>query len=83
MVTMRTGIYKMTSQTPPSLYAAQEPIFPRGVTGFFRRFKWGIMIFALGIYYLTPWIRWDRGPSLPDQAVLIDLASRRFYFFWI
>lgn len=73
----------MTSQTPPSLYAAQEPIFPRAVSGFFRRFKWWIMIFTLGVYYLTPWIRWDRGPSLPDQAVLVDLASRRFYFFWI
>ena len=38
---------------------------------------------TLGIYYLTPWIRWDRGPTLPDQAVLIDMANRRFYFFWI
>ncbi|CAN0589840.1 unnamed protein product, partial [Ectocarpus sp. 12 AP-2014] len=38
---------------------------------------------TLAIYYLTPWIRWDRGPNLPDQAVLIDLAGRRFYFFWI
>tara|TARA_R110002110_G_scaffold12702_20_gene60609 strand:- start:1694 stop:3235 length:1542 start_codon:yes stop_codon:yes gene_type:complete len=65
------------------LYAAREPIFPRRVTGFFRRFKWWIMIVTLGIYYLTPWIRWDRGPSLPDQAVLVDLAHRRFYFFWI
>ncbi len=73
----------MTIQPPPSLYAAREPIFPRRVTGFFRRFKWGIMVVTLGIYYLTPWIRWDRGPSLPDQAVLIDLATRRFYFFWI
>ena len=67
----------------PSLYAAREPIFPRRVSGFFRRFKWGIMVVTLGIYYLTPWIRWDRGPNLPDQAVLVDLASRRFYFFWI
>jgi len=41
------------------------------------------MIFTLGIYYLTPWIRWDRGPNLPDQAVLVDLAHRRFFFFWI
>jgi polyferredoxin len=73
----------MNTESPPSLYAAQEPIFPRRVTGFFRRFKWWIMIVTLGIYYLTPWIRWDRGPTLPDQAVLIDLASRRFYFFWI
>jgi cytochrome c oxidase accessory protein FixG len=41
------------------------------------------MAVTLGIYYLVPWIRWDRGASLPDQAVLLDLANRRFYFFWI
>lgn len=68
---------------PPSLYAAQEPIFPRRVTGVFRRLKWVILVVTLGIYYLTPWIRWDRGVNLPDQAVLVDMASRRFYFFWI
>ena len=71
------------SETPPSLYAAREPIFPKRVSGSFRNLKWGLMIFTLGIYYLTPWIRWDRGPNLPDQAVLIDLSSRRFFFFWI
>ncbi len=73
----------MSSDPKPSLYAAQVPIFPRRVTGFFRTFKWWIMAFTLGIYYLTPWIRWDRGTKLPDQAVLIDIANRRFYFFWI
>jgi cytochrome c oxidase accessory protein FixG len=41
------------------------------------------MAITLGIYYLIPWIRWDRGPALPDQAVLVDLANRRFFFFWI
>jgi cytochrome c oxidase accessory protein FixG len=45
--------------------------------------KWAIMVVTLGIYYITPWIRWDRGPDLPDQAVLVDLAGRRFFFFWI
>ena len=30
-----------------------------------------------------PWLRWDRGPYLPDQAVLIDLPSRRFFFFFL
>ena len=35
------------------------------------------------IYYLAPWLRWDRGPGAPDQAVLIDMPSRRAYFFWI
>jgi len=67
----------------PSLYAAREPVFPRRVSGKFRTLKWWILGITLGIYYLTPWIRWDRGPNLPDQAVLIDLADRRFYFFWI
>ncbi len=67
----------------PKLYAAREPIFPRRVSGTFRRLKWWIMFVTLGIYYLTPWIRWDRGPNLPDQAVLIDMSSRRFFFFWI
>jgi len=74
----------MTSQdAPPSLYAAHEPIFPRRVKGTFRTLKWVIMIVTLGIYYITPWIRWDRGPTMPDQAVLVDLANRRFFFFMI
>ncbi|MCX7560158.1 cytochrome c oxidase accessory protein CcoG [Sulfitobacter sp. F26204] len=73
----------MAETPPPSLYAAREPIFPRRVSGFFRSLKWWIMGLTLGIYYLLPWVRWDRGPNLPDQAVLADLASRRFFFFWI
>lgn len=68
---------------PPSLYAKREPIFPKRVSGTFRNLKWFIMAVTLGIYYLTPWIRWDRGPGMPDQAVLIDLANRRFFMFWI
>jgi len=69
--------------TPPSLYVAREPIFPKRVSGSFRNLKWVLMAFTLGIYYITPWLRWDRGPNLHDQAVLIDLSSRRFFFFWI
>ena len=68
---------------PQHLYAAREPVFPKAVKGFFRRLKWWIMGLTLAVYYLTPWIRWDRGPYLPDQAVLVDLGSRRFFFFWI
>ena len=73
----------MSKSKTPQLFAAQVPIFPRRVSGFYRNLKWWIMAVTLGIYYLTPWIRWDRGPALPDQAVLVDLAHRRFYFFWI
>ncbi|NVK61019.1 MAG: cytochrome c oxidase accessory protein CcoG [Rhodobacteraceae bacterium] len=72
-----------TNQTAPSLYEAREPIFPRRVSGKFRNLKWWLMAVMLGIYYITPWLRWDRGPELPDQAVLLDLAGRRFFFFFI
>ena len=66
-----------------SLYKAREKIHPKRVSGKFRSLKWVIMIVCLGIYYLTPWIRWDRGPGAPDQAVLIDFPHSRFYFFFV
>ncbi|MER9207882.1 cytochrome c oxidase accessory protein CcoG [Mesorhizobium sp. M0771] len=65
------------------MYAARRKIFPKRASGSFRRFKWIVMAITLGIYYLTPWLRWDRGPFAPDQAVLLDVANRRFYFFFI
>ncbi|MEM0907984.1 MAG: cytochrome c oxidase accessory protein CcoG [Pseudomonadota bacterium] len=64
----------------PKLYKGREPIYPRRVHGTFRNLKWVIMAVTLGIYYITPWLRWDRGPYAPDQAVLVDLAGRRFFF---
>ncbi len=64
-----------------TLYAPREPIYPKLVHGKFRRMKWILMIVTLGIYYGLPWIRWDRGPGLPDQAVLLDFAHQRLYFF--
>ncbi len=68
---------------PEDLYKSHEPVFPRSVKGTFRSLKWWIMGITLGIYYIGPWLRWDRGPNLPDQAILIDLAGRRFFFFWV
>lgn len=67
----------------PRLYKAREPIFPKAISGGFRTMKWRILIFALAVYYITPWLRWPRGEFAPNQAVLIDLANRRFFFFWI
>src|SRR5690606_754009 len=72
-----------SARTRQPLDAARRKIFPKRVTGTFRRFKWIVLLVTLGIYYITPWLRWDRGPHAPDQAVLVDLANRRFYFFAI
>lgn len=65
------------------LYAAHVKIYPKDVQGRFRRIKWAVLGVLLGIYYVVPWLRWDRGPGTPDQAVLIDMPARRAYFFWI
>lgn len=65
------------------LYAPRKKIHPKRAEGTFRRLKWLILFVTLSIYYLTPWLRWDRGEFAPDQAVLIDLYHRRFYFFFI
>ena len=72
-----------SAQTRQPLYAKRKKIFPKRAEGRFRSFKWIVMAVTLGIYYLVPWLRWDRGPYAPDQAVLVDLANRRFYFFFI
>lgn len=65
------------------LYAARRKIYPQAVHGTFRRIKWAVLVVTLGIYYLLPFVRWDRGPNAPSQAVLIDFPNRRFYFFFI
>ena len=65
------------------LYAPRRKIYPQSVQGTFRNIKWAVLVVTLGIYYLLPFVRWDRGPNAPSQAVLIDFPNRRFYFFFI
>ena len=65
----------------PSLYADHIKVYPRAVQGYFRNIKWAVLIVCLGIYYLLPWLRWDRGPDAPDQALLLDMSGPRGYFF--
>ncbi len=79
----RIDVEPVNKKEKRELYKAREQIYPKRVSGFFRSFKWWVMILTLGIYYITPWLRWDRGPYAPDQAVLVDLANGRFYFFFI
>lgn len=65
------------------LFAKQKTIYPRRVWGKYRKLKWLAMVLLLGIYYTVPWLRWDRGPDAPNQAVLIDMNHTRAYFFGI
>nr|WP_245409493.1 cytochrome c oxidase accessory protein CcoG [Methyloceanibacter sp. wino2] len=82
-VELGSGDGASSSKEATQLYAGRTKIYPKEAHGRFRTTKWIVMAVTLGIYYLLPWIRWDRGPYLPDQAVLIDLPARRFYFFFL
>jgi len=70
------------SATEIKFFEKQPRIHPKRVSGRYRNLKWLAMILLLGIYYLVPFIRFDRGPNITDQAVLIDLEKGRAYFFW-
>jgi cytochrome c oxidase accessory protein FixG len=72
-----------SSGPSPSLYADRVRVYPRAVRGPVRLAKWAVLVVLLAAYYLVPWIRWDRGPGLPDQAVLVDMTAPRIFFFWI
>jgi cytochrome c oxidase accessory protein FixG len=71
------------SAVKPPLYASHVKIFPKSVSGFYRRLKWRLLWLLLGVYYVAPWLRWDRGPGAPDQAILVDAGQGRLFFFMI
>jgi len=71
------------AEQPDEWFASAKKIFPMAVHGKFRTIKWVILFITLGLYYFLPFLRYDRGPDAPGQALLIDLEGRRAYFFFI
>ena len=59
-----------------TLYEKREKIYPREVHGTFAMLRVGAVFALLGVYYITPWLRWDG-----HQAVLLDLPARKFHIF--
>ncbi|GAB5458237.1 MAG: cytochrome c oxidase accessory protein CcoG [Henriciella sp.] len=68
---------------PHDMYAKRQQIYPKLAHGKFRTIKWVVMAVSLAVYYLLPWLRWERGGGIPNQAVLADFESEKFYFFFI
>ena len=71
------------SGEPEEWFQSAKKIYPMATHGLFRRIKWGLLFLTLGVYYFLPFIRYDRGPDAPGQAVLVDMEGRRAYFFFI
>ncbi len=56
------------------LYEKQQTIHARTVTGWFANWRWVFVWATQLVFYGLPWLQWN-----DRQAVLFDLASRRFY----
>ncbi len=54
---------------------SRQQIFPQSVSGTFRNIKWALLSVGMLLYYFLPFLRWDRGPDQPSQAVLVDLDA--------
>ncbi len=74
----------VNSKAARELYKKREQIYPKLAHGTFRNLKWAAMVVLLAIYYITPWMRWDRGDSAgPIRRCWSISRARRFYFFFI
>ncbi len=59
-----------------SLYEVRKKIHPRAVHGWFAVWRWVFVWFTQLLFYGTAWFEWNG-----RQAVLFDLAERKFYIF--
>ncbi len=59
-----------------SLYEIRKKIYPRSVHGWWAGWRWALVWLTQIIYYGLPWLSWNE-----RQAVLFDLAARKFYIF--
>src|SRR5262245_28290141 len=73
----RHNVHPVNKAEQRQLYAGRLKVYAKLAHGRFRTLKWLVMAVTLGIYYGLPWLRWPRGPDLPDQAVLLDIAHNR------
>jgi cytochrome c oxidase accessory protein FixG len=59
-----------------SLYEVRRKIYPRGVGGWYARWRWTLVLATQLVFYGLAWLEWNG-----RQAVLFDLAARKFYIF--
>ncbi|OWW21676.1 cytochrome c oxidase accessory protein CcoG [Noviherbaspirillum denitrificans] len=60
------------------MYKAREEIYPREIKGWYASWRWVCVWLTQLVFYGLPWLSWN-----DRQAVLFDLAARKFYIFGI
>ena len=59
-----------------SLYASQDKVYPRAVSGYFKNWRWVMIWLTQIVFYATPWLTWN-----DRQSVLFDISAHQFYIF--
>jgi cytochrome c oxidase accessory protein FixG len=59
-----------------SLYAKHKKVYARETAGKFNTLRWYFVLLTQVIFYVSPWLQWNG-----RQALLFDLAERKFYLF--
>lgn len=59
-----------------ALKDVRNKIYPRSVSGIFARWRIIMVVVTQLVFYGLPWLQWNG-----RQAVLFDLAARKFYIF--
>src|SRR4051812_22464751 len=59
-----------------SMYRAEQKIHPRAVKGRFTNWRRALVALTQALFYGLAWFEWNG-----RQALLFDLAARRFYVF--
>jgi cytochrome c oxidase accessory protein FixG len=70
----------MSNQAPPvsiiRMYAPRTQIYAREAKGWYAGWRWACVWLTQLVFYGLPWLPWNG-----RQAVLFDLAARKFYLF--
>lgn len=68
-----------SQEVEQSLFEVRKKIYPRAVHGWFAGWRWAMVWFTQILFYGTAWLDWNG-----RQALLFDLAARKFYIFgWV
>ena len=58
------------------LYAADQKIYPRAVSGWFAAWRWALVWATQLAFYGGAWLTWN-----DRQAILFDIVDRKFFIF--
>jgi len=72
----RSQAIVLSTEVEEALYEVRKKIYPRSVRGWFAGWRWSMVWFTQLLFYGTVWVTWNG-----RQAVLFDLAERKFYIF--